>query len=91
MTTTVQLLLEHLVERPGYQRVVWKCDTRNLASRRAAEALGFVYEGAFRNHMMIRGRSRDTSWYSIVDTDYPAAKRSIEERLRRKIEAATRM
>jgi RimJ/RimL family protein N-acetyltransferase len=87
---TVQVLLQHLIGRLGYRRVVWKCDTRNLRSRRAAERLGFVYEGTFRNHMFIKGRSRDTSWYSIIDADYLEAMRLIDQRLRKKAGETTR-
>ncbi|APA10863.1 acetyltransferase [Sclerotinia sclerotiorum 1980 UF-70] len=49
----------------GYERVEWKCNAQNVASKRAAERLGFVGEGVFRRHMVIRGRTRD-SWYGSV-------------------------
>lgn len=55
----------------GYRRVEWKCDSLNAPSRRAAERYGFVYEGAFRQHMVYKGRNRDTAWYAIIDTDWP--------------------
>lgn len=56
----------------GYRRVEWKCDALNAASRRAAERYGFVFEGVFRQHMIVKGRNRDTAWYAIVDADWPA-------------------
>jgi len=56
----------------GYRRVEWKCDALNAPSRRAAERYGFVFEGVFRQHMIVKGRNRDTAWYAIVDADWPA-------------------
>lgn len=53
----------------GYQRYEWKCDSRNLRSRRAAEAMGFTHEGTFRTHMVVKGRRRDTAWYSLLADD----------------------
>jgi RimJ/RimL family protein N-acetyltransferase len=55
----------------GYRRVEWKCDALNIPSRRAAQRLGFSYEGVFRNHMIIKGRNRDTAWFAITDDDWP--------------------
>lgn len=55
---------------PPYRRVVWKCNQRNPASRRAAERLGFVYEGTFRKHMIMCERSRDSEWFSILDDEW---------------------
>lgn len=56
----------------GYRRVEWKCNALNAASRRAALRLGFSYEGLFRQHMIVKGRNRDTAWYAIIDRDWPA-------------------
>lgn len=56
----------------GYRRVEWKCNARNLPSRRAAQRLGFSFEGVFRNHMIIKGENRDTAWFAITDEDWPA-------------------
>lgn len=50
----------------------WKCHAGNAPSRRAAERLGFVYEGTFRQDLVIKGRNRDTAWLSIVDGEWPA-------------------
>jgi RimJ/RimL family protein N-acetyltransferase len=56
----------------GYRRYEWKCDALNAASRRAAERLGFSFEGVFRQAIVYKGRSRDTAWYSIIDSEWPA-------------------
>ncbi len=58
--------------RAGYRRYEWKCNALNRASRRAAERLGFSYEGVFRNHMVIKGRNRDTAWFAVTCEDWPA-------------------
>lgn len=58
----------------GYRRVEWKCDDLNAPSRRAATRFGFAYEGTFRNHMICKGRNRDTAWYAITAEDWPAIK-----------------
>jgi RimJ/RimL family protein N-acetyltransferase len=63
----------------GYRRYEWKCDALNTASRLAAERLGFTYEGTFRQHMVYKGRNRDTAWYSIVDTEWPRVRRAMEQ------------
>lgn len=55
----------------GYRRYEWKCDVLNLPSRRAAERLGFTFEGIFRQHMIYKGRNRDTAWYSVIDAEWP--------------------
>ena len=56
----------------GYRRYEWKCDALNAPSRAAAQRLGFTFEGLFRQAIVVRGRSRDTAWYSIVDKEWPA-------------------
>ncbi|GED21611.1 GNAT family N-acetyltransferase [Halomonas halmophila] len=56
----------------GYRRLEWKCDALNAASRRAAERLGFRYEGIFRQHRVVAGRNRDTAWYAVIDSEWPA-------------------
>jgi len=56
----------------GYRRYEWKCDSLNAGSRRAAERLGFRYEGVFRQAIVYKGRSRDTAWYSVIDKEWPA-------------------
>ncbi|MCX7286702.1 MAG: GNAT family protein, partial [Rhodobacterales bacterium] len=56
----------------GYRRYEWKCNALNLGSRRAAQRLGFSFEGVFRNHMVIKGRNRDSAWFSVIDSEWPA-------------------
>ena len=56
----------------GYRRVVWKCNALNAPSRRAAQRLGFSYEGLFRNHLIVKGRNRDTAWFAMTDADWTA-------------------
>lgn len=63
---------------PTYRRVAWKCNSVNYASRRAADRLGFTYEGTFRNHMVVRGVSRDSDWLSIIDDEWPLVKSALE-------------
>ncbi|MDO5605964.1 MAG: GNAT family protein [Paracoccus sp. (in: a-proteobacteria)] len=55
----------------GFRRVEWKCNALNLASRRAARRYGFAFEGLFRQHMIVKGRNRDTAWFSMTDADWP--------------------
>ena len=62
----------------GYRRYEWKCDSLNAGSRAAAQRLGFSYEGDFRNAVVYKGRSRDTSWFSIIDTEWPALRPEFE-------------
>ncbi len=56
----------------GYRRYEWKCDTFNAPSRAAAQRYGFSYEGVFRQAVIYKGRTRDTAWYSIIDSEWPA-------------------
>ncbi len=56
----------------GYRRYEWKCDALNLPSRRAAQRLGFSFEGVFRQHMVVKGRNRDTAWFAMIDKEWPA-------------------
>lgn len=72
------LLMRYAFEELNYRRYEWKCDSLNAASRRAAERFGFQFEGIFRQHMIVKGRNRDTAWFSIVDTDWPKVKRAFE-------------
>jgi RimJ/RimL family protein N-acetyltransferase len=56
----------------GYRRYEWKCNALNMPSRRAAQRLGFSFEGVFRQHMLVKGRNRDTAWFAIIDQEWPA-------------------
>ena len=71
-TEAIYLLARHAFDDLGYRRLEWKCNALNAASRRAAERFGFTFEGIFRNHMVIKGRSRDTAWFAITDEEWPA-------------------
>lgn len=77
-TEAMYLLLAHAFDDLGYRRVEWKCDSLNEPSRRAALRLGFYYEGRFRQAMVYQGRNRDTDWFSITDTEWPAIKAGLE-------------
>ena len=76
------LLLGHAFDTLGYMRVGWKCNALHAASRRAAERLGFRYEGTLRAHMIARGRRRDTSWYGMTAGDWPARRDAMAAWLR---------
>ena len=80
-TEATYLLLKEAFDRYRSRRVEWKCDAMNEKSRQAALRLGFTFEGIFRNHMIVKGRNRDTAWFSITDAEWPAVKGALEERL----------
>ncbi|MEO1293288.1 MAG: GNAT family protein [Pseudomonadota bacterium] len=73
-TEAMYLMMAHAFDDLGYRRYEWKCNALNAPSRRAAERLGFTYEGTFRQAGVAKGRNRDTSWYAIVDGDWPRIK-----------------
>jgi RimJ/RimL family protein N-acetyltransferase len=77
-TEAMFLLLRLAADTLGYRRLVWKCNALNAASRRAAERLGFSYEGRHRMHMVVKGRQRDTDWYSIVGDEWPRCRQALE-------------
>jgi RimJ/RimL family protein N-acetyltransferase len=77
-TATIHLLARHAFDDLGYRRLEWKCDAANARSRRAAERFGFTFEGIFRQHMIVKGRNRDTAWYSILDREWPAVSAGFE-------------
>jgi RimJ/RimL family protein N-acetyltransferase len=77
-TEAMYLMARHVFEELGYRRYEWKCNTLNEPSRRAAQRLGFTFEGIFRQHMIIKGRNRDTAWFSMLDSEWPARKREFE-------------
>jgi RimJ/RimL family protein N-acetyltransferase len=76
-TEAIYLMSRYAFEL-GNRRLEWKCDALNAASRRAAERFGFVFEGVFRQHMVIKGRNRDTAWYSITDAEWPSRRAAFE-------------
>lgn len=69
-TEVAYLLLDRAFEL-GYRRVEWKCDACNVASRRAAQRFGMSFEGVFRQSSVVKGRNRDTAWYSVLDCEWP--------------------
>jgi len=77
-TEAMYLMMRQVFEGLGYRRYEWKCNALNAASRRAAERLGFTYEGLFRQAAVVKGRNRDTAWFSIIDSEWPALKRAFE-------------
>lgn len=76
-TEAMYLMMRNVFEL-GYRRYEWKCNTWNAPSRSAAQRLGFSYEGVFRNHMVVKGRNRDTAWYSIIDDEWPVLRQAYE-------------
>ncbi|MBK0418939.1 GNAT family N-acetyltransferase [Leucobacter sp. CSA1] len=72
------LLMRYVFDRLGYRRYEWKCDSLNEPSRRAAERLGFAYEGTFRQAVVTKGRNRDTAWFALVDRDWPRVREGLE-------------
>ena len=72
VATEAMFLMMQYAFALGYRRYEWKCDALNAPSRAAAERLGFVFEGLFRQALVYTGRNRDTAWYSIVDREFPA-------------------
>jgi RimJ/RimL family protein N-acetyltransferase len=77
-TEAMYLMASHVFDFLGYRRFEWKCDAENLPSRRAALRLGFTFEGIFRQHMVVKGRNRDTAWFSMLDSEWPARKQALE-------------
>lgn len=70
-TEAMYLMARHVFETLGYRRYEWKCNALNAPSRRAAERYGFRFEGLFRHHMIVKGRNRDTAWFSILAEEWP--------------------
>ncbi len=81
-TEAMYMMMRNAFEELGYRRYEWKCDSKNMPSRRAALRLGFQFEGIFRQHMIIKGLNRDTAWFSIVDAEWPARKEALERWLK---------
>ncbi|MEP9372656.1 GNAT family protein [Mesorhizobium sp. KR1-2] len=72
------LFMQYAFDELGYRRYEWKCNNANLPSKRAAERFGFKFEGIFRQHLVVKGKNRDTAWYSVIDGEWPALKRAYE-------------
>jgi RimJ/RimL family protein N-acetyltransferase len=77
-TEAMYLLMRHAFDQLGYRRYEWKCNALNAPSRRAALRLGFRFEGLFRNHQVVKGHNRDTAWFSIIDSEWPALRVAFE-------------
>ena len=77
-TEAQYLLARHVFEDLGYRRYEWKCNAMNAASMRAARRLGFSFEGIFRQHMVVKGRNRDTAWFAMLDSEWPGRQLAFE-------------
>lgn len=75
-TEAMYLMMRYVFEDLGYRRYEWKCDALNTNSRKAAERLGFTFEGIFRQAVVYKGRNRDTAWYSLLDREWPSRKKA---------------
>ncbi|MGH9584764.1 MAG: GNAT family N-acetyltransferase, partial [Bryobacteraceae bacterium] len=81
-TEAIYLLARYIFEELRYRRYEWKCDALNGPSRRAALRFGFQFEGTFRQHKIVKGRNRDTAWFSMLDSEWPGRKANFERWLR---------
>lgn len=77
-TEVIFLMIRHCFDDLGVRRLEWKCDSLNAPSRQAAERFGFTFEGIFRQHLIVKGRNRDTAWYAILDKDWPRIRTAFE-------------
>lgn len=77
-TEALYLLMDYALSDLGYRRLEWKCNALNAPSRRAANRLGFRYEGTFYQHLIVKGHNRDTAWYSILDSEWPRLRPNFE-------------
>jgi RimJ/RimL family protein N-acetyltransferase len=77
-TEAMALLAGHVFDDLGYRRYEWKCNALNGPSRRAAQRLGFTYEGMFRQHLVVKGRNRDTAWFAMLDYQWPTMRAAFE-------------
>lgn len=77
-TEAIYLMQKLALGDLGYRRLEWKCDNANDRSKRAAERFGFRFEGVFRQHRIVKGNNRDTAWFSMLDSEWPANQRALE-------------
>jgi RimJ/RimL family protein N-acetyltransferase len=77
-TEAMYLMMRRVFDELGYRRYEWKCNSLNAPSRSAATRLGFRYEGLFRQAQVTRGRNRDTAWFSVIDSEWPAVRNAFE-------------
>ncbi len=78
MSTEAMYLMMKWAFEAGYRRYEWKCNALNIASRRAAQRLGFSYEGVFRQATVVKGRNRDTAWFACIDAEWPGLRECFE-------------
>jgi len=81
-TEIIFLMIRHCFDDLGVRRLEWKCDALNAPSRKAAERFGFQFEGIFRQHLIVKGRNRDTAWFAMLDKDWPRIRAGFERWLR---------
>lgn len=77
-TEAQYLLARYAFEALGNRRYEWKCNALNAPSRQAALRYGFAFEGVLRQHMIAKGRNRDTAYFSMLDSEWPARKGAFE-------------
>jgi len=77
-TEAMYLMMRRVFDEYGYRRYEWKCHAQNAPSRAAAERLGFTFEGVFRQHIVVKGRNRDTTWLSIIDEEWPGVRAALD-------------
>jgi RimJ/RimL family protein N-acetyltransferase len=77
-TEAMVLMARHVFDTLGYRRYEWKCNDLNAPSKRAALRYGFTYEGTFRQHMIVKGRNRDTAWFAMLDGEWPRIRAAFE-------------
>ena len=77
-TEAIFLMMRHCFDDLGVRRLEWKCDALNAPSRRSADRYGFTFEGIFRQHFVIKGRNRDTAWFSLLDKEWPRVRKGFE-------------
>ncbi len=76
IATEALFLLADYVFSLGYRRFEWKCNAENEPSRKAALRFGFGFEGVFRQHMVVKGKNRDTAWFAMIDSDWPQLRKA---------------
>jgi len=81
-TEVIFLMIRHCLDDLGVRRLEWKCDALNAPSRKAALRFGFQFEGIFRQHLIVKGRNRDTAWFAMLDKDWPRIRAGFERWLR---------
>ena len=77
-TEAQYLFAQYVFDALGNRRYEWKCDNLNAPSKRAAGRFGLTFEGVFRQHMIVKGRNRDTAWFAMLDVEWPARKAAYE-------------